>query len=138
MTCPGDILSFYRFEQLISWVPPRLAGAEGRVLWHQRSHRQLWLWRGGIRGNDHDDHGVSRDETCETNVCQNGCRPQVAGHQCSTTWDEEHFFRFISTYSNLSCPPLPRMPVTTRMFLSRWWFQILFMFTPIWGRFPFE
>ena len=22
-------------------------------------------------------------------------------------------------------------------YISRWWFQIFFMFTPIWGRFPF-
>ena len=25
---------------------------------------------------------------------------------------------------------------TTKLNISRWWFQILFIFTPIWGRFP--
>ena len=43
-------------------------------------------------------------------------RPQVAGHQCSTTWDEEHLFRFISTYSNLSCPTFPGCPSPPGMF----------------------
>ena len=23
------------------------------------------------------------------------------------------------------------------IFITRWWFQIFFIFTPIWGRFPF-
>ena len=31
-----------------------------------------------------------------------------------------------------SFPPSPYSPS-----LSRWWFQIFFIFTPIWGRFPF-
>ena len=27
--------------------------------------------------------------------------------------------------------------IYTYIYISRWWFQIFFMFTPIWGRFPF-
>ena len=50
-----------------------LAGAEGRVLWHQRSHRQLWLWRGGW--NEPRWPRWPRDETCKT------CLPKRNSHR---------------------------------------------------------
>ena len=35
------------------------------------------------------------------------------------------------------CATTRPRPVTRVALFSRWWFQICFIFTPIWGRFPF-
>jgi len=32
---------------------------------------------------------------------------------------------------------MKRIPEPIVQNITRWWFQIFFMFTPIWGRFPF-